>query len=65
MITMKKETVEIIRGLMKRDVEDRKDRVWHLIVNGFDQGLSERIAELRAALKAQDDFDDWADAMED
>ena len=61
MSELKRETIAKIYDLLKQDVEDRKDRMIRMIESGFDNGLSERIAEYRVAYKALDNFEDWAD----
>lgn len=61
MTELKPETITKIRDLLRFDVDDRKDRLMRMIESGYDNGLSERIAEYRIAYNARDNFEDWAD----
>lgn len=61
MKTLKPETIAKIREVLNFDVNERKDRMLHLIENGYDVGLNERISEYRAAFNALEDFEDWAE----
>jgi len=65
MTKLNSETIIKIRVLLKQDVDDRKDRMLHMIENGFDNGLNERIAEYRAAYNALDNFENWAEEQAD
>ena len=61
---MKAETIEKIHGLLKLDVDDRKDRMLKMIECGYNNGLDVRIAEYRAAFNALEDFEDWKDEQD-
>lgn len=58
---MKRETKEKIKEVLRQDVNDRKDRMLHMIDNNYDIGLDVRIEEYRTALKALEDFEEWLD----
>ena len=64
-IELKPETIGKILDLLRFDVDDRKDRMLRMIENGYDNGLTDRIAEYRAAYKALDNFEEWADERMD
>ena len=59
--TLKPETIEKICEVLNFDDNERKDRMLHLIENGYDVGLDARIAEYRAAFNALENFEDWAE----
>ena len=64
MAKLKPETIGKIRDVLRFDVDDRKARMMKMIEQGYDGGLSERIAEYRAAFSALEDFEEWADEQE-
>lgn len=62
---MKNDTIELLKELVRCEVEIKRQRMMDCINNKFDAYLKDRIAEYRRVYDARDDFYEWLETQEE